>query len=96
VSGRPSAGTVATLTSYLPRSYRTDSNRRYPVVYMQDGQNLSDPTTSVAGTWELEAALERLETRGLEAIVVGIQCRRRPDSGIQSVSCESGGLSLPA
>jgi predicted alpha/beta superfamily hydrolase len=57
---------------YLPRSYRTDIERRYPVVYMQDGQNLSDPSMAFAGTWDLEATLERLDARGLEPIVVGI------------------------
>ena len=57
---------------YLPRSYRTDIERRYPVVYMQDGQNLSDPTTSFAGTWDLETTLERLDARGIDAIFVGI------------------------
>jgi isoamylase len=57
---------------YLPRSYRTDAGRRYPVVYMQDGQNLSDPTMSFAGTWDLESTLERLDARGIEPIVVGI------------------------
>jgi hypothetical protein len=43
---------------YLPWSY--PSGRRYPVVYMQDGQNLSDPSTAFAGTWDLEGALGRL------------------------------------
>ena len=57
---------------YLPASYRTAGHRRYPVVYMQDGQNLSDPVTAFAGTWELEPALERLAARGLEIIVVGV------------------------
>jgi predicted alpha/beta superfamily hydrolase len=57
---------------YLPASYRTAGTRRYPVVYMQDGQNLSDPATAFAGTWDLEAALERLAARGLEMIVVGV------------------------
>lgn len=56
---------------YLPASYRGAVTRRYPVVYMQDGQNLSDPATAFAGTWDLEAALERLAARGLELIVVG-------------------------
>ena len=31
---------------------------------MQDGQNLSDPATAFAGTWELDATLERLAQRG--------------------------------
>jgi len=57
---------------YLPASYRSAVLRRYPVVYMQDGQNLSDPATAFAGTWDLEAALERLAARGLELIVVGV------------------------
>jgi predicted alpha/beta superfamily hydrolase len=39
---------------------------------MQDGQNLSDPATAFAGTWDLEATLERLAARGLEVIVVGV------------------------
>jgi predicted alpha/beta superfamily hydrolase len=56
---------------YLPASY-SGARSRYPVVYMQDGQNLSDPATAFAGTWELEATLERLAQRGMEAIVVGV------------------------
>jgi predicted alpha/beta superfamily hydrolase len=55
---------------YLPWSY--PSGVRYPVVYMHDGQNLSDPSTAFAGTWELDATIERLAGRGVEAIVVGI------------------------
>jgi predicted alpha/beta superfamily hydrolase len=59
-----------TVDVYLPRSYA--SGRRYPVVYMQDGQNLSDPATAFAGTWDLDGALDRLSSAGLEAIVVGV------------------------
>ena len=49
-----------TLDVYLPESY--DLGRlRYPAVYMQDGQNLSDPSIAFAGnTWQLEGALGRL------------------------------------
>jgi predicted alpha/beta superfamily hydrolase len=55
---------------YLPWSY--PSGLRYPVIYMHDGQNLSDPSTAFAGTWDLDGVIERLAERGLEAIVVGI------------------------
>ena len=55
---------------YLPASYSV--RRRYPVVYMQDGQNLSDPSIAFAGTWDLDAALERLARRGVEPIIVGV------------------------
>jgi len=56
---------------YLPPSY-SGGRDRYPVVYMQDGQNLSDPRTAFAGTWELDATLERLAGDRMEPIVVGI------------------------
>ncbi len=56
---------------YLPPSYSAGRDR-YPVVYVQDGQNLSDPDTAFAGTWEMDTTLERLAERGTEAIVVGV------------------------
>jgi predicted alpha/beta superfamily hydrolase len=56
---------------YLPPSYST-SRRRYPVVYMQDGQNLSDPAQAFAGTWQLPRAIRGLASEGVEAIIVGI------------------------
>jgi predicted alpha/beta superfamily hydrolase len=59
---------------YLPASYA--SGVPYPVVYMQDGQNLSDPSTAFAGTWDLDATIDRLAWRGIEAIYVGV-----PNSG---------------
>ena len=55
---------------YLPDSYRGGS-RHYPVVYVQDGQNLSDPEKAFAGTWQIERAFDELAAIDLEAIVVG-------------------------
>jgi predicted alpha/beta superfamily hydrolase len=62
---------------FLPPSY-VRSRRRYPVIYMQDGQNLADPERAFAGTWELTRALNNLASRGLETIVVGV-----PNSGAE-------------
>jgi len=57
---------------YLPASYE-QGRRRYPVVYMQDGQNLSDPSIAFCGnTWRLLEGLRWLAGRGIEPIVVGI------------------------
>lgn len=64
---------------YLPPSYQS-SGRHYPVVYMQDGQNLFDPTTSFAGEWRVDDTLERLAPEGVEAIVVGV-----PNMGEQRI-----------
>ncbi|MGH7472074.1 MAG: alpha/beta hydrolase [Longimicrobiales bacterium] len=56
---------------YLPPSYER-TVRRYPVIYMHDGQNLFDPRTSFAGEWNVDDTLDRESALGLEAIVVGI------------------------
>ncbi|MPW38859.1 phosphonate ABC transporter ATP-binding protein [Thermococcus sp. 101 C5] len=57
---------------YLPPDYN-QSDRRYPVLYMHDGQNLFDQATSFAGEWQVDETLERLfEEKGFAIIVVGI------------------------
>ena len=47
---------------YLPRGYRRFSRRRYPVLYLHDGQNVFDAATSFAGVeWGVdETRLRRL------------------------------------
>ena len=55
---------------YLPEAYV--DGRRYPVIYMHDGQNLTDPATAFAGTWGLDDVLARLAERRIEPIIVGI------------------------
>ena len=59
---------------YLPPSY-AGSERRFPVIYMHDGQNLFDPRTSFAGEWRVDDTLDEESAAGLEAIVVGISNR---------------------
>ncbi|MGJ9420243.1 alpha/beta hydrolase [Massilia sp. CMS3.1] len=57
---------------YLPPGYAT-SNKRYPVLYMHDAQNLFDDATAFAGEWKVDETLDALSKEGkLELIVVGI------------------------
>lgn len=56
---------------WLPASYRS-SGRRYPVLYMHDGQNLFDAETSYVGEWQVDETLLRLGAEGREAIIVGL------------------------
>lgn len=57
---------------YLPPDYAT-SNKTYPVLYMQDGQNLFDNATSFSGEWQIDETLNTLFQQGnYGAIVVGI------------------------
>jgi predicted alpha/beta superfamily hydrolase len=56
---------------YLPPSY-PGGGKRYPVIYMHDGQNLFDGATSFAGEWHVDEAMEHASRAGLEALVVGV------------------------
>lgn len=61
---------------YLPPGYELDRRRRYPVLYLQDGQNLFDGATSfvLGNEWRVdESAQSLIETGEIEPlIVVGI------------------------
>lgn len=57
---------------YLPPDY-AGSTKNYPVLYMQDGQNLFDVNTSFSGEWEVDESLNELFAQGdYGCIVVGI------------------------
>ena len=69
--GPESPGLDRDLAVYLPPSYDAAA-RRYPVLYMQDGQNLFDPEASFAGSWRVDRAMNWAAARRLEGIVVGV------------------------
>ncbi|MDF2383991.1 alpha/beta hydrolase [Nostoc ellipsosporum NOK] len=53
---------------YLPKNYAS-GQQRYPVVYLQDGQNVFDDATSFSGEWGVD---EYLDSTGTPCIVVAI------------------------
>ena len=57
---------------YLPRGYRRATRRRYPVLYLQDGQNIFDAATAFAGVeWNADEAAQRLTLKRLmEPIII--------------------------
>ncbi len=60
---------------YLPRAYDQNVNRRYPVVYFEDGQNVFDSSTTFGGVeWQADETATREISQGRmrEAILVGI------------------------
>ena len=64
-----------TLIVYRPPGYRDDAVRRYPVLYLQDGQNVFDRATSSTGAeWSVDETAQRLiESGAIEPlIIVGI------------------------
>ncbi|SDF07139.1 alpha-glucosidase/metallo-beta-lactamase class B [Mucilaginibacter pineti] len=54
----------------LPAGYES-SKKRYPVIYMHDGQNLFDEYTSGYGEWGIDEFMEKLSPQE-QCIVVGI------------------------
>jgi predicted alpha/beta superfamily hydrolase len=56
---------------YLPDNYSA-SKKKYPVLYMHDGQNVFDDATSGYGEWGVDEALDTLALQHTEIIVVAI------------------------
>ena len=71
-------GTARMVRVYVPPSYTRETARRYPVLYVHDGQNsFSTAGTNVAfgwGNWELDLTADRLvvERRMREIIIVAV------------------------
>lgn len=66
----PQLDTLKRIWVYLPESYHS-SEKRYPVLYMHDAQNLFDAAASFAGEWRVDEILDSLKTA--EVIVIGLE-----------------------
>ncbi len=54
---------------YLPQDYSV-SRKRYPVIYMQDGQNIFDDFTSGYGEWGVDECLDSMIAKGKPACII--------------------------
>lgn len=66
----PQLGRERTIRIYLPAGYAT-SNKKYPVLYMHDGQNIFTGNTSFAGSWLVDSTAKTFPVNK-QAIIVGI------------------------
>ncbi|MGN6398000.1 MAG: alpha/beta hydrolase-fold protein [Mucilaginibacter sp.] len=66
----PQLGRERKIWIYLPADYQT-SAKKFPVIYMHDGQNLFDAYTSGYGEWGVDEIMDKLAVQH-ESIVVGI------------------------
>lgn len=59
---------------YLPPSYFKNKQKRYPVLYMHDGQNIWDAKGAPHGGWKVNTTADRLIAAGTirELIIVGL------------------------
>jgi predicted alpha/beta superfamily hydrolase/RimJ/RimL family protein N-acetyltransferase len=67
---------------HLPAGAET-SGRRYPVLYLHDGNNLFDEARSFSGEWRVDETLTALAGEGLEIIAVGIPNAGDPGRGAE-------------
>lgn len=65
----PQLHTTKKIWIYLPKNYNS-TQKKYPVIYMHDAQNLFDAKTSFVGEWNVD---EKLDSLNAQVIVVGIE-----------------------
>jgi predicted alpha/beta superfamily hydrolase len=82
---------------YLPPQYEREPERRFPVVYLQDGQNVFDVSTSAFGSeWRADDLAERLIRQGTISPVILVAVANSPDrldeyTGSRDARFERGG-----
>lgn len=64
---------------WLPDSYETDEDRRYPVLYMFDGHNVFfDSDATYGKCWGMKEFMEETQ---LPLIIAAVECNHSPDGG---------------
>ncbi len=65
-------GNQRTLIVYLPPGYEHEPERRYPVLYLQDGQNVFDRATAFLGQeWQVDETAQALIEQGkIEPLII--------------------------
>jgi predicted alpha/beta superfamily hydrolase len=86
---------------WLPPGYDPNGTRRYPVLYMHDGQNLMDASTAYAGEWGVDETAQQLVQKGeVEPLIIvgvyntanrGPEYTQVPDDRYEEVDGANGG-----
>jgi len=76
---------------YLPRGYRRSPRRRYPVLYLHDGQNIFDAATAFAGVeWNADESAQRLTMKRLIEPIIIVAVANMGDDRIHEYSPTRG------
>ncbi|HEY3662540.1 MAG TPA: alpha/beta hydrolase-fold protein [Chthoniobacterales bacterium] len=76
---------------YLPLGYRRSRQRRYPVLYLHDGQNVFDAATSFAGVeWGADESAQRLTKKRLIEPVIIVSVANTGDERIHEYAPSRG------
>jgi predicted alpha/beta superfamily hydrolase len=78
---------------YLPPGYRRFSRNDYPVLYLQDGQNVFDAATAFAGVeWGVDETAERLIRKKLIEPLIIVAIANMGEDRIHEYAPTLGGL----
>jgi metallo-beta-lactamase class B len=66
----PQLNTYRKVWIYLPNDYVSQPQKRYPVLYMHDGQNVFDVITSYSGEWGVDETLSSRQNKGDKGCIV--------------------------
>ncbi|HEX9615559.1 MAG TPA: alpha/beta hydrolase-fold protein, partial [Bacteroidota bacterium] len=76
---------------WLPPSYDRESSKRYAVLYMHDGQNVFDPSTSFTGyDWHVDEAADSLIRSGSIEEIIVVAVNNSPDRAAEYSDSELG------
>lgn len=76
---------------WLPPSYESKPGKRYPVLYMHDGQNIIDPKTSYLGSdWRVDEVADSLIRSGSIEEIIVVGCSNSPDRRDEYSSTDLG------
>jgi predicted alpha/beta superfamily hydrolase len=76
---------------WLPPGYESDLNKYYPVLYMHDGQNIVDPSTSAFQVdWQIDEAADSLINKELIEPIIIVGIYNTPDRNDEYADGELG------
>lgn len=80
------------LIVWLPPSYHRRMRKRYPVLYLHDGQNMFDPKTSFLGyDWQADETADALIRKGAIGEMIMVAITNTPDRLSEYSDTELGG-----
>lgn len=80
---------------WLPPSYNEKKNKRYPVLYLHDGQNVFNPKTSFLGIdWQVDEVADSLIRHNLIKEIIIVAIYNTPDRSQEYSDSPKGNLYL--
>lgn len=76
---------------YLPRGYQRSPRRRYPVLYLHDGQNVFDAATAFGGVeWNADESAQRLTRQWLMEPIIIVAIANQGDDRLHEYAPSKG------